>query len=98
MPFYFGCYSEDLYDIEQGGFLMKYSDVHIPETKVYMNTYTTLQSLAVNAVKWYLNYPSTADFKELYCGVGRSNDNYKIVGVVSAKNGFVVEDDINFSV
>lgn len=98
VPFYVGFLNEDLYDKDQGGFLMKYTDVHIPETKVDMNTYTTLQGLAVKAVESCLNYPSTANFKELSWGVGRSDDKYKIIGEVSAKNGFGVKDDISFGV
>ena len=58
VPFYVGFLNEDLYDKDQGGFLMKYTDVHIPETKVDMDTYITLQSLAVKAVESCLNYPS----------------------------------------
>ena len=98
VPFYVGFLNEDLYDKDQGGFLMKYIDVHIPETKVDMNTYTTLQGLAVKAVEGCLNYPSTANFKELSWGIGRSDDKYKIIGEVSAKNGFGVKDDISFGV
>lgn len=98
VPFYVGFLNEDLYDKDQGGFLMKYTDVHIPETKVDMDTYITLQSLAVKAVEGCLNYPSTANFKELSWGVGRSDDNYKIIGEVSAKNGFGVKGDIHFGV
>jgi len=98
VPFYVGFLNEDLYDKDQGGFLMKYTDVHIPETKVDMDTYITLQSLAVKAVEGCLNYPSTANFKELSWGIGRSDDKYKIIGEVSAKNGFGVKDDISFGV
>ena len=98
VPFYVGFLNENLYDKDQGGFLMKYTDVHIPETKVDMNTYTTLQGLAVKAVERCLNYPSTANFKELFWGIGRSDDKYKIIGEVSAKNGFGVKDDISFGV
>jgi len=98
VPFYVGFLNEDLYDKDQGGFLMKYTDVHIPETKVDMDTYITLQGLAENAVKGCLNYPGTADFHTFSWGVGRSDDNYKIIGKVSAKNGFGVESDISFGV
>lgn len=98
VPFYVGFLNEDLYDKDQGGFLLKYTDVHIPETKVDMDTYTTLQGLAVKAVEGCLNYPSTANFKELSWGIGRSDDKYKIIGEVSAKNGFGVKDDISFGV
>lgn len=98
VPFYVGFLNEDLYDKDQGGFIMKYTDVHIPETKVDMDTYTTLQVLAVKAVEGCLNYPSTANFKELSWGIGRSDDKYKIIGEVSAKNGFGVKDDISFGV
>lgn len=98
VAFYIGYLSEDLYDTEQGGFLKKYSDVHIPNTEVDFDTYNTLQGLAINEVKKYLNYPSTADFDLLSWGIGRSDDNYKIIGNVTAKNGFGVKQDINFGV
>ena len=91
VPFYVGFLNEDLYDKDQGGFLMKYTDVHIPETKVDMDTYTTLQGLAVKAVEGCLNYPTTANFKELSWGIGRSDDKYKIIGEVSAKKRFWCE-------
>lgn len=96
--FYIGFLDEDLYDTDQGGFLKKYTDVHIPETEVDWDTYYTLQELAIEEVKGCLNYPNTADFKELSWGIGRSDENYKIVGKVSAKNGFGVKDDIYFAV
>lgn len=96
--FYAGFLNEDLYDIEQGGYLKKYSDVHVPEKDVDMNTYITLQAMAEKEVKKYLNYPSSADFGLLDWGVGRSDDDYKIVGKVTAKNAFGVEDELPFSV
>lgn len=96
--FYAGFLNEDLYDVEQGGYLKKYSDVHIPEKSVDMNTYTTLQVMAETEVKKYLNYPSSASFGLLDWGIGRSDDNYKIIGRVTAKNAFGVEDEIPFSV
>lgn len=96
--FYAGFSNEDLYDTEQGGYLKKYSDVHVPEKNVDMNTYTALQAMAEKEVKKYLNYPSSADFGLLDWGVGRSDDDYKIVGKVTAKNAFGVEDELPFSV
>jgi hypothetical protein len=84
--FYAGFKGEDLYDIEQGGYLKNYADVHIPEKTVDMETYITLQELAENEVKNHLNYPSTASFGMFDWGVGRSDDNYKIIGKVTAKN------------
>lgn len=96
--FYIGFLSEDLYDIDQGGFLKKYTDVHIPETEVDWDTFYTLQELAIKEIKGCLNYPDTANFKELSWAIGRSDDNYKIIGEVTAKNGFGVKDDIYFGV
>ncbi len=98
MIFYAGFLNEDLYDTEQGGYLKKYSDVHVPEKDVDMNTYTTLQTMAEKEVKKYLNYPNSADFGLLDWGVGRSDDDYKIVGKVTAQNAFGVEDEMPFSV
>lgn len=96
--FYAGFRGEDLYDIDQGGYLKNYADVHIPEKTVDMETYTTLQALAEIEVKKYLNYPNTASFGLLDWGIGRSDDNYKIIGKVTAKNAFGVKDEISFSV
>lgn len=90
--------SETLYDVEQGGYLKSYGDVHVPEKSIDMNTYTTLQAMAETEVKKYLNYPNTADFGLLNWGVGRSDENYKIIGIVTAQNAFGVEDEISFSV
>lgn len=97
--FYAGFTSEDLYDSAKGGVLKNINDVHIPETKVSIDDYSRLQVLAQDEVKKYLNYPSTASFP-LYdgWGVGRSDDKYKIIGKVNAKNGFGVKSQISFSV
>lgn len=97
--FYAGFMDATLYDTSKGGVLTNINDVHIPETKVDMDTYTTLQVKAQEAVKQYLSYPATASFP-LYDGwrIARNDDNYKITGKVSAKNGFGVKSDINFSV
>lgn len=96
--FYAGFLNEDLYDIEKGGYLKKYSDVHIPKKSVDMTTYITLQGLAEKEIKKHLNYPNTASFGMLDWGVGRSDDNYKIIGKVTAKNAFGVEENAYFSV
>lgn len=96
--FYAGFLNETLYDIEEGGYLKKYSDVHIPEKTVDMETYTTLQSMAEIEVKKYLKYPSSASFGLLDWGVGRSDDDYKIIGRVTAQNALGMEDEISFSV
>ncbi len=97
--FYAGFTNEDLYDSTKGGVLKNINDIHIPETKVSTTDYSTLQVLAQDEVKKYLNYPNTASFP-LYdgWGIGRSDDNYKVIGKVNSKNGFGVESKINFSV
>jgi len=96
--FYAGFLSDDLYDIDQGGFIKKYGDVHIPEKEVDWDTFYNLQELAEKEVKKYLNYPNTADFGLLDWAVGRSDDHYKIIGTVDAQNAFGVEKEIHFSV
>ncbi len=96
--FYAGFLDEDLYDSSNGGDLKKYSDVHVPEKEVTMDTYAELQQLATEAVKNCLNYPDTAHFSMLNWAVGRSDEHYKIVGNVTAKNGFGTKEDISFSV
>ena len=96
--FYAGFLNEDLYDTSKGGFLKAYADIHVPETEISLETYSELQILAVEAVKSYLNYSSSADFDAFGWGVGRSDDKYKVQGKVSAKNGFGVKDDLYFGV
>lgn len=96
--FYVGYLGEDLYDPEQGGFLKKYSEVHVPETEVDLDTFTTLQCMAEVEVKSCLSHPSSADFHTFSWRVGRSDDNYKIIGKVSAKNSFGVDSEMNFGV
>jgi hypothetical protein len=96
--FYAGFRDADLYDSDNGGILTNIDDVYIPNTEVGFDTYTKLQAAAEQAVKLYLNYPSTARFGLLDWGVGRSDDNYKIFGTVRAKNGFNVEEKMKFSV
>ena len=96
--FYAGFLDEDLYDTDKGGYLKSYNDVHVPETQVDLETFDELQMLAVDDVKLNLNYPDTADFDSFAWAVGRSDDEYKIIGTVSAKNAFGVNDDIHFGV
>jgi hypothetical protein len=96
--FYAGFLGEDLYDSELGGYLKSYEDVHVPETKIDIDTYTKLQILAIDNVKKYLNHPSSADFNNFAWGVGRSDDKYKIQGEVTAQNSFGVKDDLFFDV
>lgn len=97
--FYAGFMDATLYDTSKGGILKNINDVHIPETKVDMNTYTTLQVKAEEAVRQYLNYPNTASFP-LYdgWGVARNDNNYKIYGKVKAQNGFGATSNMSFSV
>jgi len=96
--FYAGFLNEDLYDSVKGGFLKSYNDVHVPETKVNIETYNELQMLASDAVRTYLTVPSTADFDNYSWGIGRSDDRYKIQGMVTAKNMIGIENDIYFGV
>ena len=96
--FYVGFRDEDLYDIDKGGFLKSYSDVHVPETEVTMEEYDTLVLAAETEVKSLLTYPTTANFSLIDWGVGRSDEHYKIIGKVTAKNGLGIEDEILFSV
>lgn len=96
--FYVGFLGEDLYDSERGGFLKKYTDVHIPETEVDSDTFATLQYMAEIEVESCLTYPSSADFQTFSWRVGRSDDNYKISGRVNAQNAFGMESEMYFSV
>ena len=96
--FYAGFLGDDLYDSELGGYLKSYEDVHIPETKIDIDTYDKLLILAIDNVKNYLNHPSSASFNNFAWGIGRSDDKYKIIGEVEAQNSFGVKDDLIFSV
>lgn len=96
--FYVGFLNEDLYDVDQGGYLKDYSDVHVPETEVDVDTFLELQLRAEDAVRSCLAHPSTADFDMFAWGAGRSDDLYKITGRVSAANSFGVEDELSFGV
>ena len=96
---YAGFLDETLFDIDKGGVLKSINDVHIPKTDIDLDTYSKLQVLSQNLVKQYLKYPSTAKFP-IYdgWGVGRRDNNYKVSGKVTAKNGFGVASDMSFSV
>lgn len=96
--FYAGFGNEDLYDSDKGGFLKSYADVHVPETEVTVEVYELLRQQATEDVKLCLSHPDTADFSALSWGIGRSDDRYKIIGSVTAKNSFGVEDEVLFSV
>jgi len=96
--FYAGFTSEDLYDLDKGGFLKNYNDVHVPEKEVTWDEFYKLQELAEPEVKSCLNYPDTANFDGFSYRVGRSDENYQLLGNVTAKNGFGVKDTMSFSV
>jgi len=96
--FYCGFMGEDLYDTSQGGVLMEITDVHIPETEVSISVYNELQQLASDYVEEYLSYPESANFHALDWQIGRSDNNYKIIGIVSAQNSFGINREMNFSV
>lgn len=96
--FYAGFSDEDLYDSEKGGYLKNYNDVHVSDKEVTVAVYDTLRGLAEDAVKGTLNYPSSANFGMFDWGIGRSDDNYQIIGSVTAKNGIGIEEDMSFSV
>ena len=96
--FYVGFSGEDLYDAENGGYLKNYGDVHIPEKEVSLEVYEQLCALAEREVRNVLNYPDSADFSMLDWGIGRSDDQYQVIGKVTAKNGFGVKQESPFSV
>lgn len=96
--FYAGFSDEDLYDSAAGGFLKSYEDVYVPETKVTIDVFTTLQGIADEAVRGCLKYPDSAHFDEFSWSVGRSDNVYKILGKVSAENSFSVSDEVYFAV
>lgn len=96
--FYASFLGVDLYDIEQGGIIGNYKDVHIPETDIDVDTSLELQIFTEDIVLSCLKYPSTASFSTWDWGFGRSDDNYQVVGVVNATNGFGVPSDMAFSV
>lgn len=57
---------------------------------------TDLAAQTQNHVKYYLNYPNTADFALFGWGYGRCEDIYAISGSLTAENAFGVEDKISF--
>ena len=96
--FYAGFLNEDLYDLDKGGYLKSYDDVHVPETDVTDEEFIYLQECAKDEIKVQLNYPGSADFHTLSWGVGRSDEHYQISGKVTGQNGFGVKDDVIFYV
>lgn len=96
--FYAGFHDDDLYDSEKGGYLKNYNDVHVPEKEVTRDEFYTLQELAEPAVRQYLNYPDTASFDGFSYRVGRSDENYQLLGNVTAKNALGVKETLSFSV
>lgn len=96
--FYTSFKGTDLYDIEQGGIIGNYKDVHIPKTNIDVDTSLELQIFTEDIVLSCLKYPSTASFSTWDWGFGRSDDTYQVVGVVNATNGFGVPSDMAFSV
>ena len=96
--FYAGFSGDDLYDSNMGGYLKSYGDVHVPEKEVTIEVYEKLQTLAIEEVKSCLTHPDSADFGLLDWGIGRSDNNYQIIGKVTAENGIGVEEEVPFSV
>ena len=96
--FYAGFLNEDLYDSEKGGYLKNYNDVHVPEKEVTRDEFYKLQEIAEPVVKQCMNYPNTASIDGFSYRVGRSDENYQLLGNVTAKNGFGIKDTLPFSV
>lgn len=96
--FYAGFLNEDLYDSEKGGYLKNYNDVHVPEKEVTRDEFYKLQEIAEPVVKQCMNYPNTASINAFSYRVGRSDENYQLLGNVTAKNGFGIKDTLPFSV
>lgn len=88
--FYVGFLSEDLYDSSKGGFLKRYSDVHIPETNVSSEAEVILMMMAEDVAKQIANYPSTVSFKTFEWGFWRKDLIYAVQGTFSCSNAYGV--------
>lgn len=86
--FYAGFGDEDLYDVDQGGFLKSYGDVYVPETKVDLDTYQTLRDYTESVLDGYFIDASYYDA----WGIGRSDDDYMMQCQAYARNGLGVRD------
>ncbi len=86
--FYVSLNGEDLYDEDQGGFLKKITDVHVPESQVSHETYRKLQDRTEQVLDMYF---VDARYYDGW-GVGRSDDNYMVRCEVDAANRLGIKD------
>lgn len=80
--FYMSLNGTDVYDKDQGGFLINVNDVHVPESTVTAEVFSDLQNRAEAELDKYFIYTPYYDA----WGVAREDDNYMIQCQADAKN------------
>lgn len=86
--YYIGLNGEDVYDRDNGGFLINVDDIHIPESEVSTDVWHTLVSRTEVLLDGYF---VNAQWYDAW-GVGRSDDQYMVRCEVLAKNKLGIED------
>lgn len=86
--FYVSLNGADLYDTAQGGFLISIDDVHIPESSVSVDVFTTLTTKTENLLDRYFYNSKYYDA----WGIGRSDDKYMVQCEVYSSNAFDVNN------
>ena len=80
--FYVALNGEDLYDVDKGGYLKHFDDVHIPETEVSQSVWFDLTERSDDVLdKYFVN----ARYYDAW-GVGRSDNMYMVQCQVYASN------------
>ncbi|ENZ13226.1 hypothetical protein HMPREF1090_02959 [[Clostridium] clostridioforme 90A8] len=80
--FYMSLNGTDVYDKDQGGFLINVNDVHVPESTVTAEVFSDLQNRAEAELDKYFIYTPYYDA----WGMAREDDNYMIQCQADAKN------------
>lgn len=90
-----------VYSLEVGNQIMLYQQGYEPwniaDFIVSEDVKLTVTMMAEDAVKEYLNYPAAADFPLFDWSYGRRFNQYTVRSSVTAKNGFGVESEYQFT-
>ena len=86
--FYVSLNGVDLYDSDQGGFLMDINDVHIPESYISLETADTLKDMTESTLdQYFINASYYDEF-----GYAREDDNYMVQCQAYASNRIGIKD------
>lgn len=90
--FFDGTVTENLYLSLSGGLLKTMEEVVIPETEVESDKETLLMIIAEDMARQVAQNPTTVDFKTMYWGFERKDNQYAVQGTFDCANLFGVKE------